>query len=205
MWNQSIPWRHPPKLHSLTLRRRSKDTKLGMESGAWRFSLFKSLQNFNIFISDLQCVQNIEFWAVCEAKQVLHGLWNYCHQLLRWLPCLHEAPTPRARTLHSNWWQWPNVPHQKEIQVGLAWSNVRVYSLEEFTEETMSQLVPPVVLKASKKHTGKRLRLWSLDYFSFSATLVFLHGLGDTGFGWAGALNTIRPDFLKVTCSTFRE
>lgn len=157
-------------------------------------------------LSDLQCVQNVEFRAVCEAKQVLHGLWNYCHQLLRWLPCLHEAPTPRARTLHSNWWQWPNVPHQKEIQVGLAWSNVRVYSLEEFTEWTMSQLVPPVVLKASKKHTGKRLRLWSLDYFSFSATLVFLHGLGDTGFGWAGALNTIRPDFLKVTCSSnFRE
>jgi len=51
----------------------------------------------------------------------------------------------------------------------------------------MSQLVPPVVLKASKKHT---------------ATLVFLHGLGDTGFGWAGALNTIRPDFLKVICPT---
>merc|ERR1712029_1121699 len=39
----------------------------------------------------------------------------------------------------------------------------------------------------SKKHT---------------ATLVFLHGLGDTGFGWAGALNTIRPDFLKVICPT---
>jgi hypothetical protein len=38
-------------------------------------------------------------------------------------------------------------------------------------------------LQASRKHT---------------ATLIFLHGLGDTGFGWAGALNTIRPPFLKV-------
>ena len=43
--------------------------------------------------------------------------------------------------------------------------------------------VPPVVLKSARKHT---------------ATLIFLHGLGDTGMGWAGALNTIRPDYLKV-------
>ena len=42
-----------------------------------------------------------------------------------------------------------------------------------------------------------RFSVYSIDYFP-SATLVFLHGLGDTGFGWAGALNTIRPDFLKV-------
>ena len=40
-----------------------------------------------------------------------------------------------------------------------------------------------MVLKASKKHT---------------ATLIFLHGLGDTGMGWAGALNSIKPDYLKV-------
>ena len=32
------------------------------------------------------------------------------------------------------------------------------------------------------------------------ASLVFLHGLGDTGFGWAGALNQIKPEFLKVWC-----
>ena len=43
--------------------------------------------------------------------------------------------------------------------------------------------IPPVILNAGKKHT---------------ATLVFLHGLGDTGMGWAGALNTIKPDYLKV-------
>jgi len=47
--------------------------------------------------------------------------------------------------------------------------------------------VPPVVLKSARKHT---------------ATLIFLHGLGDTGMGWAGALNTIRPDYLKVICPT---
>ncbi|XP_023332641.1 acyl-protein thioesterase 1 [Eurytemora carolleeae] len=47
--------------------------------------------------------------------------------------------------------------------------------------------IPPVILNASARHT---------------ATLVFLHGLGDTGLGWAGALNTIKPDFLKVICPT---
>ena len=28
--------------------------------------------------------------------------------------------------------------------------------------------------------------------------MIFLHGLGDTGHGWASILNTIRPDHLKV-------
>jgi len=32
--------------------------------------------------------------------------------------------------------------------------------------------------------------------------MIFLHGLGDTGHGWAGILNTIRPDHLKVICPT---
>ena len=45
----------------------------------------------------------------------------------------------------------------------------------------------PVVLKARGRHT---------------ATLIFLHGLGDTGHGWAGILNTIRPDYLKIVCPT---
>ena len=50
-------------------------------------------------------------------------------------------------------------------------------------DSRMNVGVPPVVLKSARKHT---------------ATLIFLHGLGDTGMGWAGALNTIRPDYLKV-------
>jgi len=49
------------------------------------------------------------------------------------------------------------------------------------------QRVPPVVLKARGRHT---------------ATLIFLHGLGDTGHGWAAALNTIKPSYLKVVCPT---
>ena len=47
--------------------------------------------------------------------------------------------------------------------------------------------VLPVVLKARTLHT---------------ATMIFLHGLGDTGHGWAGILNTIRPDYMKIVCPT---
>jgi lysophospholipase-2 len=47
--------------------------------------------------------------------------------------------------------------------------------------------VPPVVLKASSRHTS---------------TLIFLHGLGDTGHGWASALQAIKPPHLKVVCPT---
>lgn len=50
-----------------------------------------------------------------------------------------------------------------------------------------SKLHKPVVLKPRIKQT---------------ASMIFLHGLGDTGHGWAGILNTIRPDHLKVICPT---
>ncbi|KAG4072349.1 hypothetical protein HA402_004281 [Bradysia odoriphaga] len=45
----------------------------------------------------------------------------------------------------------------------------------------------PVVLKASAKHTS---------------TLIFLHGLGDTGHGWVEAMGAIRPAHMKVICPT---
>ncbi|XP_050301660.1 acyl-protein thioesterase 1 [Anthonomus grandis grandis] len=47
----------------------------------------------------------------------------------------------------------------------------------------------PVILSATAKHT---------------ATLIFLHGLGDTGQGWAQAMNAIRSPFMKVICPTAR-
>lgn len=51
----------------------------------------------------------------------------------------------------------------------------------------MSKAVKPVILRPRIKHT---------------ASMIFLHGLGDTGHGWAGVLNTLRPDHLKVICPT---
>ena len=51
----------------------------------------------------------------------------------------------------------------------------------------MAQRPLPVVINAKARHT---------------ATLIFLHGLGDTGHGWAAAMNTVRPDFLKIVCPT---
>uniref|UniRef100_A0A6B2E4M1 palmitoyl-protein hydrolase n=1 Tax=Phlebotomus kandelakii TaxID=1109342 RepID=A0A6B2E4M1_9DIPT len=47
--------------------------------------------------------------------------------------------------------------------------------------------VAPVIIEATAKHT---------------ATLIFLHGLGDTGHGWATAMAGIRTPNMKVICPT---
>lgn len=51
-------------------------------------------------------------------------------------------------------------------------------------------MAAPVVISATVKH---------------SATIIFLHGLGDTGHGWASAIGAIRPPFCKVICPTAPE
>ena len=45
----------------------------------------------------------------------------------------------------------------------------------------------PVVVSPSGKHT---------------ATLIFLHGLGDTGHAWASRLADARPSYVKIVCPT---
>lgn len=47
--------------------------------------------------------------------------------------------------------------------------------------------VSPVILQATSKHT---------------ASIIFMHGLGDTGHGWAQAMAEIRPSYCKVICPT---
>lgn len=47
--------------------------------------------------------------------------------------------------------------------------------------------IAPVIIGATAKHT---------------ATVIFLHGLGDTGDGWASAIAALRPPFAKVICPT---
>jgi len=61
--------------------------------------------------------------------------------------------------------------------------------LSKLTEKTpqTSKMPDPVVVSASAKHT---------------ATLIFLHGLGDTGHGWATTIAAIRPPHVKVICPT---
>ncbi|XP_969230.1 acyl-protein thioesterase 1 [Tribolium castaneum] len=48
-------------------------------------------------------------------------------------------------------------------------------------------MAAPIVIAATAKHT---------------ATLIFLHGLGDTGQGWASAMAALRPPHVKVICPT---
>ncbi|XKL69195.1 hypothetical protein PGB90_006964 [Kerria lacca] len=45
----------------------------------------------------------------------------------------------------------------------------------------------PVILPATVKH---------------SASIIFLHGLGDTGHGWSSALSTVRMPHIKIICPT---
>merc|ERR1712045_611452 len=61
--------------------------------------------------------------------------------------------------------------------------------ISKLTEKAPAQtkMPDPVVVSASAKHT---------------ATLIFLHGLGDTGHGWATTIAAIRPPHVKVICPT---
>ena len=60
-----------------------------------------------------------------------------------------------------------------------------ILTLHKQKEKIMSG--SPVVVSASGKHT---------------ATLIFLHGLGDTGHGWASSLADVRPSHVKIVCPT---
>jgi lysophospholipase-2 len=46
---------------------------------------------------------------------------------------------------------------------------------------------PPVVIPARENHTG---------------TVIFLHGLGDSGHGWSSTIASIVPSYVKVICPT---
>ncbi|XP_074103465.1 acyl-protein thioesterase 1 [Cotesia typhae] len=48
-------------------------------------------------------------------------------------------------------------------------------------------MTTPVVIAATTKHT---------------ATLIFFHGLGDTGHGWATSMGAIKAPHMKVICPT---
>ncbi|XP_078677232.1 acyl-protein thioesterase 1-like isoform X1 [Branchiostoma floridae x Branchiostoma belcheri] len=51
----------------------------------------------------------------------------------------------------------------------------------------MSSHIDPVTVSATGKHT---------------ATVIFLHGLGDTGHGWSYALSEIKQPHIKYICPT---
>ena len=61
------------------------------------------------------------------------------------------------------------------------------HKLGKFQEATSTMNSSPVVVSASGKHT---------------ATLIFLHGLGDTGHGWASSLADVRSSHVKIVCPT---
>lgn len=50
-----------------------------------------------------------------------------------------------------------------------------------------SSMAHPVVVSATAKHT---------------ATVIFLHGLGDTGHGWAASFASVKIPYVKYVCPT---
>jgi len=55
------------------------------------------------------------------------------------------------------------------------------------SEKPATEMSAPVIVAATSKQT---------------ATIIFLHGLGDTGHGWASSIASIRAPHIKVICPT---
>ena len=72
----------------------------------------------------------------------------------------------------------------------------------QLTEKAPAQtkMPDPVVVSASAKHTVLFIILdrFRVEMWYYQATLIFLHGLGDTGHGWATTIAAIRPPHVKV-------
>ena len=60
-------------------------------------------------------------------------------------------------------------------------------SPKEKKKKSKNPKMAPVVISPSGKHT---------------ATLIFCHGLGDTGHGWASTLADVRQGHVKIICPT---
>ncbi|XP_014243352.1 acyl-protein thioesterase 1 isoform X2 [Cimex lectularius] len=74
----------------------------------------------------------------------------------------------------------------EKVQESFPWKHCH-YRLFNCEVRYPDMSTSPVVLAATTKQT---------------ATIIFLHGLGDTGHGWASAIGAIRPPFAKVICPT---
>lgn len=75
-------------------------------------------------------------------------------------------------------------------QIGLIFSLFSVINSSNssrytFARSTAKMSINPVVISSSVKQT---------------ATVIFLHGLGDSGNGWAEAMTQIRQPYVKVIC-----
>jgi lysophospholipase-2 len=71
----------------------------------------------------------------------------------------------------------PSIDHRNPLGLEL---------IRTLFEDTMTSIAP-VVVNAKDKHTG---------------TIIFLHGLGDTGHGWASTIANIKPAHVKCICPT---
>ena len=125
---------------------------------------------------------------VCSERWILSCMWSQTSTL--WLSVSPPSAVALAtlliwsintesRDFIQQLMTMTKCTSQRRDQNGISLKKYYVYSLDNFTEWTMSQLVPPVVLKASKKHTGKKLQLvapW--------LSLIFSNTCISAWFGW---------------------
>ena len=57
-------------------------------------------------------------------------------------------------------------------------------------------------IKNKNKATGKMAPVVVSPSGKHTATLIFCHGLGDTGHGWASTLAEVRQSHVKIVCPT---
>ena len=67
------------------------------------------------------------------------------------------------------------------------WLDLIMLLIFQLSRAASLKMSPPVIVSASGKHT---------------ATLIFLHGLGDTGHGWASTLADVRESHVRIVCPT---
>lgn len=81
----------------------------------------------------------------------------------------------------------------------------KVSKLTEKKSDHFSNMPDPVIVspsaKVSKDAKGMLMFANPISY-QHTASLIFLHGLGDTGHGWASSIAAIRPPHVKVVCPT---
>ncbi|KAL1450938.1 hypothetical protein WDU94_003245, partial [Cyamophila willieti] len=78
-----------------------------------------------------------------------------------------------------------DLPDQRSVDVARFWLMGQMEHLQEIMDD--AAMAAPVVIEANTKQTS---------------SLIFLHGLGDTGHGWASSMAELKPPHTKVICPT---
>ena len=78
----------------------------------------------------------------------------------------------------------------------------RLFAVCKAENESLNLTVAICTLEFSSPPSDAWFLFFEISQGKHTATLVFLHGLGDTGHGWASSLTDIRTANTKIICPT---